>query len=102
MKDLPQISKAILTKIRWKLGLLTEIEKQEIIKRRQLCWDCPLNSINAIKRGVYSSDRVDLHCSECGCVIDLLTACLDCNCSIEKINQRNKTNIPLKWYSLIQ
>jgi hypothetical protein len=99
-KNLPHILSAILTTIRWKVGLLTEEEKQEIRNRREICYSCPFNSTNAVSKGIYETDRIDLHCMHCGCIIDLVTKCLDCNCGLEEFNKEKNLNIPLKWLSM--
>lgn len=89
-----------MTKIRRKLNLLSKKEKEEINKRIELCIDCPFNSVNAVEKGLYTTERIDLHCMHCGCELDLHAHCLDCNCSIEIYNEKNNLNIPLRWHKI--
>lgn len=91
-----------MTKIKEKLYLLNPRIKEEIKKREELCKKCEFNSVNAPLLGLApQSDRLDLHCSICECTIGLFTRSLDSNCSIEKWNEKHKTNLELKWKSLI-
>lgn len=78
-------------------GSLPEAEREEIIKRRVICAGCPYMSVNAKEKG-YKSERVDEHCTMCGCPIEPKTASLDSNCGIEHYNKKNPNNrLPLKW-----
>lgn len=81
-------------------------EVEEIIKRRAICEECPLNSINAKTSKEYKdlfdlhyyTDRDDLHCSICSCPIKQKTASLSSNCGLEYYNENNPDNKqPLKW-----
>lgn len=100
MKTFPKILKALITKIRRKLGLLTKYEKEEIIKRQELCKTCPFNSRIAVEKGLYKTNRLDLHCMFCGCTIDIFTYCLECTCSIEEENKKNNYKLPIKWFPI--
>lgn len=94
--------------------MLPEDEQAEIARRRLICAECPLNSVNAKKDG-YKSDRLDAHCIMCGCTITRKTASLksacgidccnseqhtDCDCkkpNLKKYNVANNINMNLKW-----
>ena len=82
--------------------------KNEIIRRRIICTSCPFNNVNAkssdeyfkLTGKHYKSNRKKLHCSFCGCPINIKTASLSSNCGIEDWNNENKNNsLELKWKS---
>jgi hypothetical protein len=77
---------------------LTDPQKEEIVKRKLICLECPYNSKNASDLFNYISYRTDDHCIHCSCNIDLKTECLSCNCGIEVYNQNNPTKkLSLNW-----
>ena len=79
-------------------GNLTKEEAEEIIRRRLICSSCPFMSTNAVRIGVYKTERTDEHCTLCTCNINFKTACLSCNSGIEDHNEKNKENpLDLKW-----
>lgn len=79
-------------------GTLPMEEVKVVMNRRDICRACPFNSINAVKLGIYKTDREDYHCSMCGCPISKRTASLSSNCGLEYYNHHNKDNpIELKW-----
>lgn len=100
IKNFPKVSRALITKLRRKLNILTQFEKDTINERIQICKACPFNSYNASEKGIYTTTRTDLHCMHCGCVIDIYTYCLDCICSQDEYNKKNKTNIPVRWFPI--
>lgn len=98
IKNLPKIIEGLRNQAKIELGTLPEDELEVIIGRRLICSTCPFNSVNATKAGVYASSRDDVHCTMCGCPIDVKTASLLANCGIEDYNLKNKNNpLPLKW-----
>jgi TPP-dependent indolepyruvate ferredoxin oxidoreductase alpha subunit len=100
-----QIIEGIRNDIKFNNKNLKEEELDEIVRRRLICNNCPLNSINAkeskeysdLFNGHYSTNRTDFHCSICSCNIDLKTASLSSNCGLEYYNENNKDIQELKW-----
>ena len=85
---------------------LPEDQIDEILRRRLICNECPLNSIKAktsqeykeLMKTPFSTKRKELFCSICYCVIDYKTASLSSNCGLEVYNSENPQNVqPLKW-----
>lgn len=90
------------------LDTLPEDKRDEIIRRRIICSECPFMSENAktsqdfkdFSGSYYRSQRDDHHCTHCGCPISTRTASLDSNCGIEKYNKSHPDKqLPLKWSS---
>lgn len=77
-----------------------------------MCATCPFNSKN---KKDYQTNRIDEHCTMCGCTITRKTAALtaecgiaccndssntDCTCAdkdLKAFNKNNKINMPVKW-----
>jgi len=81
-------------------------EIEEIIKRRTICEECPLNSINAktsqeykdLFGSNYETERSELHCSICACPISTKTASLSSECGLDLYNNQHPENLQqLKW-----
>lgn len=92
----------------YNLENLSEDRIQEILRRRDICEECPLNSLKAktsqeykdLMGENYNTSRDDLHCSMCACTIRSKTASLSSNCGLETYNNNtnNINNIQeLKW-----
>jgi hypothetical protein len=108
-KGLPnsvEIVKAIVNNVQMSYNNLPENQKDEIIRRRFICNNCPFMSKNAISSKEYkeltgenyNTLRTDEHCSFCGCQIKTRTAALNSNCGISAWNKENPHNIlKLKW-----
>jgi hypothetical protein len=98
MKNFDKVVDGIVNNVKLNNGTLSQ-DKQEIIAvRRLICHTCPYMSTNAKRLGFYKSDRIEEHCSMCGCELSLKTASLDSNCGIETHNEENPNNqLPLKW-----
>jgi hypothetical protein len=79
--------------------MLPEDEQAEIVRRRLICADCPFNSVNAKLDG-YKSDRLDEHCTMCGCTINRKTASLSSACGIDCCNAEPKTSCGCKKQNL--
>lgn len=99
LQNYKNIFEGIFTVI--KFQFLKKEDKEEIRRRRKICAECIFMSENYKKLG-YKSNRPDKHCSLCQCNIFLKTACLGCNCGIEKYNKENNTNTELKWKAIKQ
>jgi len=105
-KNRKNILKGWLTDIKMEAGDLPENEVEEIVRRRSICEECPLNSIKALKSEEYKklyvehyeTDRLDFHCSICGCPIKKKSASLNENCGLEEYNNEHPENKQeLKW-----
>lgn len=108
-KGLPNamaIVEGISNNVKMRYNHLPENEKEEILKRRIICEGCPFNSKNAVSSQEYKTlvgesyetKRIDLHCSFCGCPIEVRTGSLKKPCGIEAWNENNPNNqVPLKW-----
>jgi hypothetical protein len=73
----------------------------EILKRIDICAECPFNSRHA-KKGSYTSTLPFEHCTLCKCRIgydDSKEYCLSCNCGAEAWNEMNPDMEPMevKW-----
>lgn len=78
--------------------LVSEEDREVIIGRRLICSQCPYNSVNAVKLGIYKTERTDPHCIHCGCNIKYKTAALTEDCGISVYNEEHQDNpMPLKW-----
>jgi hypothetical protein len=88
-----------MTNVKNEFGLLPENIQDTIAARRLICAECPFNSENAKKDGLYESERPDAHCILCSCNIHTKTACLDCICGIDVYNQdkEEKDKLEIKW-----
>ncbi len=95
--------------LKLKYGYLKEDEVEEIVRRRAICYSCPLFSENLKKDDSkyqellsepFITDRKDEHCGICGCFMEKKTASLLSNCGLEFYNSNNPQNIQeLKWKS---
>lgn len=89
-----RIVQGIINDVKFNHGGLKEEEQEEIIRRRLICMNCPLNSTNANKESEYrelygtsyQTERPDLHCSICACNIHWKTASLDEKCGLSYYN----------------
>ena len=99
LKNADKITESIINHVKNKYDLLSKEEQDEIIRRRFICATCPFNSKNATENGWYKSERIDDHCTQCGCNLELKTECLTCNCGNEAYNQSHpkETPLELKW-----
>ena len=94
-----------------RFNLLNEEDRNIIEQRMDICLNCPYNSNSAttseeylaLTGEHYTTSRPELHCSLCGCILDLKTSSLSSNCGIEFWNEENEQNpekqLPLKWTS---
>ena len=86
-------------------GTLKEDEIAEILRRRSICEQCPLNSILARTSQEYydtfnehyDGRKPELHCSICHCFIKFKTASLESNCGLESDKKALEKNGGLKW-----
>lgn len=100
IKNADLIAEGVINKLNE--SSLTENEKFEIVKRKLICEECPFNSKNAvhIKELNYKTERIDDHCIQCSCNIDLKTHSLESRCGLSVYNAKNPNNqVPLKWES---
>lgn len=106
LPNAPQILESIVNDVSLKLGKLPEKEQEEIVRRRMICAACPFMSKNAktsleyvrLTGRSYKTDRLDEHCTFCGCELKMRTRALSSECGIATWNKENPDNkIPLKW-----
>lgn len=100
LKNADKVLEGIVNKVKMEYGGLMKEQQDEIIRRRLICSECPFTSSNAITNPSlnYKTDRLDEHCTHCGCNIELKTSSLASNCGIEIWNINNPNNqLPLKW-----
>lgn len=90
-------------------GTLSDEELDIVLKRRITCEGCPFNSEKAktseeykeLFGEHYTTDRKELHCSVCACMISKKTASLESNCGLESYNEKHPENEQeLKWKSI--
>jgi hypothetical protein len=65
-------------------------------QRLSLCKTCSFYSVNAQSNG-YKTMRPDIHCTSCGCNLELKTSCISCSCPLDPpvwtaINEHPNTN----------
>jgi hypothetical protein len=95
----------VAAKVKNGSGEITPEELAEILRRKEICAQCPFNSENAKKTGLYNSELTYKHCSFCKCRIgydDSKEYCLSCNCGADAFNKANPhlKPIELKWIAV--
>ena len=53
-------------------------------QRLDICMRCPYNSLTMKEKSGYKTFRPDLHCTICGCNLDMKTRCMACECPDHK------------------
>lgn len=102
VKNLDKLVGGIKNQVRMELGIIPQDDFDTIVGRRAICATCPFMSKNAVKLGIYETDRNDDHCIHCGCPVNTRTASLEANCGIESYNEKNSGNeLTLKWKAVI-
>jgi len=110
-KGLPNFDKilsGVINNVRLEYGSLPEDEQEEIIRRRLICSQCPLLSLNAIKddseyQRLYGEQFItsrdnEAFCTICGCPETTKTASLETECGLSSYNEERPDNIQeLKW-----
>ena len=87
------------------LGVLDEVSLAEVLRRKEICSQCPFNSILAqtskeyfeVFGENYKTERNELHCSVCLCPIKSKTASMHSECGLAS-NKKTK-HLELKWKS---
>lgn len=98
LKNLGGVVEGFRNQIKMELGTIPKEDEDEIIRRRLICSTCPFMSVNAIRNGIYTTQRTDKHCTMCGCPLETRTASLQSECGIANYNMQNPNNqLPLKW-----
>ena len=106
--NIDKIANGVLNQVKDKFGTLPLNAQEEIARRRLICNECPLFSLNAkendsyyqeLFKGKFEFDSVrNKYCGSCGCPYETRTASLESNCGLEHYNNTNKDKqIPLKW-----
>lgn len=89
------------SEIKNKTGEISDDAIAEIMRRKDICANCPFNSKNAEKISGYKTVIPFQHCIHCFCRIggeDSKEYCLSCKCGISEYNKHNPGNEkPLKW-----
>lgn len=73
----------------WKNDLLPSADMKEQIdlvsqQRIRICEGCTYHSEVRKRKLGYSTLRMDVHCTHCGCPLSKKTKCLSCSCPLEK------------------
>jgi hypothetical protein len=68
----------------WNSVFVKDSIEQVHNERLKICMTCPHNSQSMKELMGYKSFRPDLHCTVCGCNLDMKTRCLACECPIKK------------------
>ena len=98
LKNIDKVIEGVVNQVKMELGTIPEEHLKIITERRLICLQCPFNSVNAVKLGVYATDRKDEHCIHCGCPLKTRTASLESNCGAEAYNLNHPDNpITLRW-----
>lgn len=79
---------------------LKKVIEETTKERMNICMGCPHYSENAKKNG-YKTIRTDVHCSDCGCTLSAKTACLSCECPMNKwkavLSHEQQQEIEKQW-----
>lgn len=108
LPNFDKIVEGIINDVKLEHNLLSQEEQEEIMRRRLICQQCPLFSLNTFKDDTeykklfnksFESDRINEEfCTSCGCPIKTKTASLDTECGLKTYNDNNPDNIQtLKW-----
>lgn len=106
IKNADKIFAGIIKSVQLEHGKLPDREKEEIIRRRVICQNCPFNSVNArtseeyieLTGKHYVTERHSLHCSFCGCPIKTKSSSLNSDCGITTWNEKHpEKQLELKW-----
>lgn len=109
--NIDKIAEGLINQVKMEYDFLPEHEQEEIARRRLICQECPLNSIKALKseeykelyKENYKTDRSDLHCSVCSCIVNTKTSSLASECGLSYYNESNPNNKqPLKWTKYVK
>jgi len=60
---------------------MKDMIKEVSEKRLAICEECPFNSKNRVN---YTTLRLDIHCTACGCTLIPKSKCLSCKCPEDK------------------
>lgn len=102
IKNGDKIIESLVVASQVKNGTASEGAIAEILRRKEICANCPFNSKNAKRDRGYNSSIPFEHCTLCLCRIgadDSKEACLSCTCGINEWNKRNQDKPPMevKW-----
>lgn len=79
---------------------LKEVIDNTVAERMEICKQCEHYSENAKGRG-YNTIRRDIHCTNCGCTLSAKTACLSCECPLQKwmaaLSYNEQQELEKKW-----
>lgn len=110
LSNIENVIEGISNSKKFKKNQLSNAQLKEIIRRREICGNCPFNSKNAptspeykkLFGDSYKTDREDLHCSICACVIEYKTASFNDDCGLIHYNHDFPENPQeLKWRKFI-
>jgi hypothetical protein len=102
-----QVSAQVKNSEEGKQTTVTPEALAEIMRRKDICADCPFNSRAGKANGSYTSSLPYEHCILCKCRIgydDSKEYCLSCNCGALGWNQDhpNLKQLEVRWTSFIQ
>lgn len=106
LKNIDKFIEGVINDVSLEFSLLSEENKDIIVKRRLICSSCPYMSKNAnnfpdykeLHKEDYKTDREDNHCTFCGCPLAFRTASLDMQCGIKEWNEEQPNKqLPIKW-----
>jgi predicted Zn-ribbon and HTH transcriptional regulator len=79
---------------------LKEVIDTTVTDRMNICRECEHYSENAKNRG-YKTVRRDIHCTNCGCTLSAKSACLSCECPLQKwmavLSYNDQQELEKKW-----
>ena len=106
LRNADKILHGLTNKVAYRFRLLSDEKKEVISTRMDICLGCPYNSINArisqeyeqLTGKHYDTSRPELHCSLCGCILELKTSSLSSDCGIVDWNEDNpEKQLEPKW-----
>lgn len=81
-------------------NLLSEEKKKIAQERYEACMTCPFMSKHAVEFGIYTTSRIDNHCSICKCIIDGKVMSFESDCAIKEYNLEQIDGVKAKWYRI--
>jgi hypothetical protein len=106
LQNADKILHGMTNKVANHFRLLSDEKKEIIADRMERCLGCPYNSINArvsqeyeqLTGKHYDTARPELHCSLCGCILEIKTSSLSSDCGIVDWNEDNPDKqLEPKW-----
>jgi len=111
--NIDKITEGLINQVKMEYDFLPEEEQEEITRRRLICQECPLFSLNAknddteykklFNESFVFDELRGKYCGSCGCPSNTRTASLASDCGLSYYNESNPNNKqPLKWTKYVK